>query len=204
MNNFIAYVQLNRNIVILISPIFILIGIYSIFKAKKNYESHQRRSKTTSALCVLYHDGFVAIASYSAVFSTWPFFEETAFYEMNLFFFILGASIGFSSIILYILYLFKIELIARALGLNPDRLITDGIFHKSRNPGSLARTIGLFSLGLCGRSFYTLLLTLIWVILNHYYIIIEEKFLESTFGDIYMNYCSFTPRYVRIIKLLKK
>lgn len=203
MNEFIGYVQLHRNIAIAISPIVILIGIYSNIKTKKNYECNQKRSKITSTLCLLYHDGFVAIASYSAWFSTWPFFDEPSFFEMHLFFFTLGAFIGFASIIIYIMYLFKIESVPRALGSTPDKLVTDGIFRKSRNPQSLARNIGMISLGLCGRSFYSLLLAMIWIVINHYYILIEEDYLEEIFGKIYLAYCSLTPRYFGILTPLK-
>lgn len=96
----ITYTQLHRNIAIAISPIVIIIGVYSIIKTRKNYECNQKRSKIISTLCLLYHDGFVAIASYSAWFSTWPFFDEFSFFEKHLFFFTLGATIGFASIIL--------------------------------------------------------------------------------------------------------
>jgi len=204
MSNFIEYVQLHRSIVIAISPIVIIIGICATIKTRKNYEYNQKRSKITSTFCLLYHDGFVAIASYSTWFSTWPFFDEVSFYEMHLFFFTLGASIGFASIIIYVMYLFKIESVPRALGFTPDKLVTDGIFRKSRNPQSLARNIGLISLGLCGRSFYSLLLAIFWIVINHFYILNEEKFLEIIFGDNYLGYCSFTPRYCGILTSLKK
>ncbi|MHA1497113.1 MAG: methyltransferase family protein [Promethearchaeota archaeon] len=203
MNNFIVYVQFHRSIAIAISPIIIFIGIYSNMKTKKNYECNQKRSKITSILCLIYHDGLVGIASYSAWFSTWPFFDDFYFFEMHLFFFTLGASIGLASIIIYVMYLFKIESIPRALGFTPDKLVTEGIFSKSRNPQSLARGIGLISLGLCGRSFYSLLLAMIWIVINHYYILIEEGYLEKIFGKIYLAYCSLTPRYCGILTPLK-
>ena len=203
MNNFIGYLQFHRSIAIAISPIIIFIGIYSNMKTKKNYECNQKRSTITSIFCLLFHDGLVGIASYSAWFSTWPFFDEISFFEMHLFFFTLGAFIGLVSIIIYVMYLFKIESVPRALGFTPDKLVTEGIFSKSRNPQSLARGIGLISLGLCGRSFYSLLLAMIWIVINHYYILIEEDYLENIFGKIYLAYCSLTPRYCGILTLLK-
>lgn len=204
MSNFTLYIELNRSIAIAISPFFILIAIYSIIKTKKNYEDKQKRSKMTSILCLIYHDGFVAIASYSAWFSTWPFFEEFSFIRLHFLFFIFGVSTGLISIIFYVMYILKIETVTRALGLTPDKLIIDGIFRRSRNPQSFARGLGLISLGLCGRSFFSLLLALIWIGINHYYILTEEKFLKMTFGDLYLEYCSFTPRYCGILTPLKK
>lgn len=202
MNEFNVYIQFHRNIVTVISPIIIIIGIYSIIKTKKNYECNHKRSKITSTFCLIYHNGFVAITSYSAWFSTWPFFN--GFLEMHILFFILGASIGLACILIYVMYIFKIESVSRALGFNPDKLVTEGIFQKTRNPQSLARGIGLISLGLCGRSFYSLLLAMVWIAFNHTYILNEEKFLEVIFGKKYLEYCSLTPRYFGILSLLRK
>ena len=191
-------IEFHRGIAIVISPVIVLIGIYSNLKAKKNYECHQKRTVITSTLCILYHNGFVAIVSYSAFFSTFPFFNESFYYEMHIFCFIMGVCTGLASIIIYIMYLFKIESVPRALGLNPDKLITDGIFQKTRNPQALARDIGLISLSVCGRSFYSLILAIVFIAINHNYILIEEEFLEKKFGDAYLEYCSLTPRYYGI------
>ena len=197
-------IQLHRSIAITLSLIVIIIGIYTIIRTKKDYEWNQKRSKLTSALCLLYHDCFVAIVSYSAWFSTWPFFDGVPFYGMHLFFFTLGASIALVSIIIYVKYMFKIESTSRALGFTHDKLVTDGIFSKTRNPQSLARNIGMISLGLWGRSFHALLLAIIWIAINHCYILIEEDYLEKIFGKVYQTYCSLTPRYCGILTLFKK
>jgi protein-S-isoprenylcysteine O-methyltransferase Ste14 len=185
----------HRIIVVMISPIWIALGIFILYQTRRNYQEMQCRSKTTSALCLLYHESFVGLTSYSAYFTTWPFFGETILFELHIFLFSLGSLICLIAIIIYIIYLIKMESFLRAVGRIPDKLITDGIFNKSRNPQSLARGIGLISLAIWGRSFYALMLAFIWISLNHPYILIEERFLERQFGEKYLEYCIVTPRY---------
>ena len=102
------------------------------------------------------------------------------------------------------MYLFKMKSFKRALGRNPDRLVTEGIYNKSRNPQSFARALGLIGLGIWGRSFHALFLALVWVVINHPFILIEENFLVAIFGKGYLKYCSETPRYCGILSPIKK
>ena len=197
-------IELYRRIALIISPLVISLGIFILFQTKRNYQEIQCRSRTTSAVCFLYHETYVGITAYSAYFSTWPFFGETILIDLHLFFFSLGSFICLIAIIMYIFYLFNMESFLRAVGRTPDKLITDGIFNKSRNPQSLARAIGLISLGIWGRSFYALFLAVIWISLNHPYILIEEKFLEMHFGEDYLEYCISTPRYFSLLNPLKR
>ena len=88
----------------------------------------------------------------------------------------------------------------RAVGINPDELVTDGIYSFTRNPQSRGRAIGLIGIAIMGRSCYTLLLAILWILINHIYILIEEDFLESKFGESYLQYCSVTPRYYKIVR----
>jgi protein-S-isoprenylcysteine O-methyltransferase Ste14 len=87
-----------------------------------------------------------------------------------------------------------------AIGRNSSELITEGIFKITRNPQSLSRNIGLLGVAMWGRSFFALFLAVTWIIINHINILIEEKHLESLFGVSYLEYCSSTPRYFKIIR----
>lgn len=102
--------------------------------------------------------------------------------------------------VFYIQYLIAMKSIPRAIELNSDELVTDGIFNINRNPQSLARVIGLIGLGIMGCSVFTLLLAIIWIIINHFNILLEEKYLEEKFGEYYRKYFSITPRYLKIVK----
>jgi protein-S-isoprenylcysteine O-methyltransferase Ste14 len=111
----------------------------------------------------------------------------------------MGAFFCLLALTLYLLYVLKIGSISRAIGRNHDKLITSGIFGWCRNPQSLARAIGSIAVGIWGRSFHALFLAIIWIIINHSYILIEEKYLERTFGKFYSSYCALTPRYLRFL-----
>jgi protein-S-isoprenylcysteine O-methyltransferase Ste14 len=192
-----------QNIPILISPLIIGLGILILFLTKRDYEGYQHRSKSTSIICLVYHEIYVGITSFSAWLSIWPFFRENKYLRFHVFFYSLGVSITLTSIFIYVLYLLKMESVQRAVGRHPDKLVTEGIFTKSRNPQSFARALGLIGLGIWGRSFHALFLALLWILINHPYILIEENFLKLIFGERYLEYCSETPRYCGILSPFK-
>ena len=197
-------IELHRTIVIIISPFIIILGIFNLLQTKRDYQWNQCRSKSTSAACLFYHDIYIALAAYSAWFSTWPLLNEDSNLELHLLLYIIGFSIAISSLVIYAMYAFKMQSILRAMGRRPDKLITEGIFNKSRNPQSLARAIGLIALAIWGRSLYSLFLAFLWISINHPYILIEERFLNAIFGDTYLNYCSITPRYCGLLTPIKR
>lgn len=197
-------IELHRTIVMIISPFIVSLGIFTIFKTRRDYQWNQCRSKSTSAACLFYHDTYIAITAYSAWFCTWPLLNENTYLELHLLLYIIGFLIAIASLVIYAMYALKIKSILRAMGRKPDKLVTEGIFNKSRNPQSLARAIALIALGIWGRSFYSLFLALLWISINHPYILIEERFLEVIFGDQYLEYCSLTPRYCGLLNPIKK
>ena len=103
-----------------------------------------------------------------------------------------------SGVIIYLLYLKSIKSVPKAIGLDNNDLITNGMFKISRNPNSLGRLIGYIGISLMGRSYYTLILAILWISLNHFNILIEERHLENKFEDSYLDYCLLTPRYCKI------
>ena len=197
-------IELHRTIAMIISPFIISLGILTVLKTRRDYQWNQCRSKSTSAACLFYHDIYVAITAYSAWFSTWPLFNEVIYLEWHLLLYSIGFLIAIGSLVIYAMYVFKIQSILRAMGRRPDKLITEGIFNRSRNPQSLARAIGLIAIGIWGRSFHALFLALVWISINHPYILIEERFLEGIFGDHYLEYCQLTPRYCGLLTPIKK
>ena len=196
--------DLYRNIIIIISPLIIGLGILILFLTKRDYRGHQHRSKCTSMLCLVYHEMYVGLTSCSAWFSAWPFFIEYKYLNIHLFFYSLGGLLTLISISIYLIYLVTMKSFKRALGRNPDKLVTEGIYNKSRNPQSFARALGLIGLGIWGRSFHALFLALVWILINHPFILIEENFLVAIFGKNYLEYCSATPRYCGILPPIKK
>lgn len=191
---------INIIVIYTITPVFLLLGLYLVFKTKQEYINYQKRSVCTSVLCLIYHDLYPGLASYSAWYSTWPFFNLNTNFYIHVVFFILGIISILIGFIIYTFYLFFIKSFLRAIGRNSDELITNGIYSISRNPQSLARDIGLIGLAIMGRSFFTLFLAISWIVFNHFIIRIEEKYLENKFGESYLEYCSLTPRYFKIIR----
>lgn len=197
-------IEFHRTIVIFISPFIIGLGIFTLFQTRRDYQENYRRSKCTSAACLVYHDVYIGLAAYSAWFSTWPLLNEEMYFHLHLLLYVIGCAIAFASLVIYAMYVFGIKSILRAMGRRPDELITRGIFNKTRNPQSLARAIGLIALGIWGRSFHSIFLAFFWISINHPYILVEEKFLEAIFGDKYLEYCSLTPRYFGLLPPIKK
>ena len=85
----------------------------------------------------------------------------------------------------------------RMSGLQTDRLITNGIYAWSRNPQNLGWGLGLFGIALVGRSGFALLLSALFGIAVHTYIVtMEEPYLKRIYGEDYQRYRDKTARYL--------
>lgn len=187
-------------LVYVIALVFFLLGIFLLFKTKKEYRDHQKRSIFTSVIAFLYHELFVGLACYTAWMNTWPFINLNANLYIHITFVFIGFFPSFFGLLIYAIYCFRMKSFQRAIGRNPDEIVTDGIYRLSRNPGSLGRSIGLIGIGIMGRSLFTLFIAITWITINHFYILIEEKHLEDKFGESYQHYCNLTPRYLTFKK----
>ncbi|MFW9828295.1 MAG: hypothetical protein ACFFEY_11950 [Candidatus Thorarchaeota archaeon] len=118
---------INTIFVYIFAIIMFILSIYLAFETRENYKNYHKRSLCTAAFCLIYHKAYTAIASYSAWYSIWPIFNLNIFLNLHLAFYILGFFPLFSGFILYILYLREMNSFPRAVGINPDELITDGI-----------------------------------------------------------------------------
>jgi protein-S-isoprenylcysteine O-methyltransferase Ste14 len=75
--------------------------------------------------------------------------------------------------------------------------ITTGPYRFSRNPAYLALAILLTTLGLILNNVWVLLMTIPVMIVIHYVIILpEEAYLETRFGNKYLNYKSRVRRWI--------
>ncbi len=187
-------------LVYVITVVFFLLGIFLLFKTKKEYGDHQKRSIFTSILAFLYHELFVGFACYTAWMNTWPIINLNENLHIHYIFAFIGFFPSFFGLLIYTIYCFRMKSFQRAIGRNPDEIVTKGIYSISRNPQSLGRSIGLIGIGIMGRSLFTLFIAITWIIINHFYILNEEKHLEDTFGDSYLQYCTSTPRYYKGIR----
>jgi protein-S-isoprenylcysteine O-methyltransferase Ste14 len=77
------------------------------------------------------------------------------------------------------------------------RLITHGVFARSRNPIYLAFLLVQAGAAWALGNVLTLLaVPLTWLLLDRLQVRREERYLSATFGDDYAQYCTRTPRWL--------
>ncbi|NJE04697.1 isoprenylcysteine carboxylmethyltransferase family protein [Thermococcus sp. M36] len=102
--------------------------------------------------------------------------------------------VGFTIMLLGVL---EFRSFKRMSGLNTSKLVTTGIYRYSRNPQNLGLFLIFLGISLRGRSLLALLLTAVFVIGFHAYVVeLEEPYLERIFGEEYRRYKERTPRYL--------
>lgn len=82
----------------------------------------------------------------------------------------------------------------------PDKLVTHGIYHYSRNPMQLSVFILLTGVGIASASWVFLLLSVVFLIIPLSWLGTEERHLLKLYGDTYRKYIYRTPRYIGIPK----
>ena len=84
-------------------------------------------------------------------------------------------------------------------GVQVDSLITDDIFAWSRNPQNVGWGLVLLGIALVGRSGAALLLTAVFWLATHLYLVgHKEPQLERAFGAAYRRYLARTSCYLRL------
>ena len=77
-------------------------------------------------------------------------------------------------------------------------LVTSGIYRYSRNPYFLSYSILIFGFILIFPSVFLIIPYLVLIALMHMLVLAEEKYLEKTHGQEYLNYKNKTGRYLTI------
>jgi protein-S-isoprenylcysteine O-methyltransferase Ste14 len=85
--------------------------------------------------------------------------------------------------------------VRRMSGLDSTRLVTEGIYRWSRNPGLVGWTLVLVGLALVRGSAMVLLLALIFWLTYRLQLPLEEELLRHLFGEAYETYRYRTHRY---------
>lgn len=109
---------------------------------------------------------------------------------------ILGLPMVVLGHLLYVAGVLALRSFRASSGLAADELVTTGVYRGSRNPQLVGWGLILAGVSLTRRSALALLLAgLHWagVLL---YIVSEERFLETTFGERYRHYRAETPRFL--------
>lgn len=75
-------------------------------------------------------------------------------------------------------------------------LISNGIYKISRNPAFLGFDLMYIGIALLYCNALTIIFSLFAIIMLHFQILQEERYLEKTFGDKYTSYKSKVLRYI--------
>ena len=76
------------------------------------------------------------------------------------------------------------------------QLVTTGMFRYSRNPFYLCTSLAFLGIGIASLSWLLLLLTVIFIVLQHRVVLAEERICEANFGKKYLDYKDKVPRYI--------
>jgi len=79
---------------------------------------------------------------------------------------------------------------------NPGKLITTGIFSVSRNPFFLSLDIYFMGIVLLRPGLFFIGFTVLAIISIHFFILKEEKFMQRTYGNEYLEYKRRVRRYL--------
>lgn len=143
-------------------------------------------------LVYLWHGALVA---YFAWRSLWPL----ALAQPILL--LLGGTLALLGTLLFALAVRQFRSLARMSGQKEDDLITSGVYRYSRNPQNVGWFLFLVGVGPLGGSAASLMLTLVfWLVLHIYLVTTEEPHLSRVFGERYRRYLSATPRYLGFAK----
>ena len=86
----------------------------------------------------------------------------------------------------------------RAFGMQATGLIQSGPYRWSRNPQILGGYLLVIGTAVQRPSLYALSWVVIYGIVAQMMILTEEEYLRLQFGDVYDQYCTHVPRYLRI------
>ena len=85
-----------------------------------------------------------------------------------------------------------------------DKLVTTGVYRFSRNPIYFGMFLIFGGTGIACVSWIFLLLTAVFIIVLHIFIVSEERSCLQKYGDAYLEYMNRTPRWIGIPKSGKK
>jgi protein-S-isoprenylcysteine O-methyltransferase Ste14 len=166
----------------------------AIMAVRSDYNNRKVLTNSTTVLvwiAYLFHAGVVL---WAAAFNAW------ALSLSNWLTIPAGTILILIGITITTIAILNFRTFQRMSGLQTDKLITDGIYAWSRNPQNLGWGLALFGLAIIGRSGLALLLSALFGLAVHLYIVVlEEPYLENIYGEPYRKYRAKTARYFGIL-----
>ena len=160
--------------------LLLLLGLYVLIETKRTYNTREvLRKRTSVVLWILdiMHVLFVILSSLNRVWFL-PFFDTLSI-PTGVVLFGVGTLLMLAGMV-------EFRSLRRISGLEISQLIITGVYRWTRNPQYLGWFLILLGISFIGRSGFAFLLTILGIILFHYYIIrIEEPYLKRVFGDKY-------------------
>ena len=178
----------------LVVALFALSAI-ALTRVKREF-ARQRTLSTTSGVLVwlvyLWLTGLVALFAWHAL---WRLNIVPS--VLN----VLGGIVALLGLLLFAFAVYQFRSLARISGQKEDELINGGVYRYSRNPQNVGWLLFLVGVGLLGQSSAALLLTFVfWLILHAYLVTAEEPHLMRVFGERYRRYMRTTPRYLSAVR----
>ena len=84
---------------------------------------------------------------------------------------------------------------SKTMGINSNKLITQGLYRFSRNPQLIGYSLLIISYTTLWPSWYMTISIASYGIIIHRMVLTEEIHLENLFGEDYKEYCKTIPRY---------
>jgi protein-S-isoprenylcysteine O-methyltransferase Ste14 len=112
----------------------------------------------------------------------------------------------FAGLLIYLLGILFVILSLLSFHTTPkDKIVTNGVYRISRNPGYVGDFLVNTSICIACLSWVFLLVALAFFLLLRYYVVaVEEPFLAEKYGDTYREYKNKTPRWIGIPESEKK
>ena len=179
---------------IVFSVAFLLFS-YILFrvKVKKDYKNGQKLSLLSSVLSVIVFAVHVN-SIYLIMPTKWPYLPQIPENQVVVFVFVIMLGIGL--IILFISW-FKLGT-KTSMGVDKNKLQTDGLYKYSRNPQLVGYGFILASFTIIWFSYLSILWFFLYIIASYFMVKSEEEFLTQKYKEEYKDYCRQVSRIVRI------
>lgn len=166
-------------------------GVFLVWKVRAEYASRQKLAPATAVAVWVWYALHAALTVYAAWRSVWPL----AFNRLPAV--VAGGLLSIAGLSVAVAGILQLRSLQRMSGRATDQLVTSGIYRWSRNPQNAGWFLVLLGVAVIGRSAGAILLTVLFALTLHFYIVyVEEPYLEEVFGDAYRRYRATTPRYL--------
>jgi protein-S-isoprenylcysteine O-methyltransferase Ste14 len=181
-----------------LSLVFLLIGIFllvtlaavTLWSVRRDYQEGEELSALSVALVWSLYLFHFAIELVAALNRHLPIeFAGRIFIVAGILMIAVGTAI-------YAIGILHLRSIRRMSGVDTSELITGGIYSWSRNPQNVGWILFLFGVAFVARSGLALLLAVFFTLVFVAYVPMEERHLESIYGERYREYKKNSHRYI--------